>query len=65
MKPQNSKNFGSRKSKDFLGIEDLAELLGKTRSEVEEMLRQNDVIELNLNERQRRHKEDDELRIYE
>ena len=47
-------------------IEDLAELLGKKRQEVEEMLKTSDVIELNLNERKPRHvKEDDELRIFE
>ena len=47
-------------------IGDLAELLGKKRGEVEEMLRTSDVIELNLNERKGRHqKEDDELRIFE
>lgn len=48
-------------------VEDLAKLMGKTRWEVEEMLKKSDVIELNLNERSRsRHmKEDDELRIFE
>ncbi len=48
-------------------IEDLAELMGKTRFEVEEMLKREDVIELNLNERKARHTkyEDDELRIFE
>ncbi len=47
-------------------IGDLAELLGKTRWEVEEMLKKNDVIELNLNERKSKHqKENDELKIYE
>ena len=47
-------------------IGDLAELLGKKKWEVEEMLKTNDVIELNLNERKGRHqKEDDELRIFE
>ena len=46
-------------------IEELAELLGKTRYEVEEMLKKNDTIELNLSERRQRRKEDDELRIYE
>ena len=47
-------------------IDDLANLLGKTRTEIEEILKNNDVIELNLNERKLRHKqEDDELRIYE
>ena len=48
-------------------IEDLASLLGKNKQEVEEMLRANDVIELNLNERKPRYKkvEDDELRIFE
>lgn len=47
-------------------IDDLAKLLGKTRIEVEEILKTQDVIELNLSERKTRHKqEDDELRIYE
>ena len=47
-------------------IDDLAQLLGKTRKEVEEMLRENDVIELGLSERKPRHKEEnDELRIYD
>ncbi len=47
-------------------IEDLAELLGKTKLEVEEMLKGSDVIELKLSERKsRRGKEDDELKIYE
>ena len=45
---------------------DLADLLGKKRWEVEDMLKTSDVIELNLNERKGRHqKEDDELRIFE
>lgn len=48
-------------------VEDLAELLGKTRFEVEQMLKTNDVIELNLNERKNRYRklEDDALRIIE
>ena len=49
-----------------LKVEDLARLMGKTRVEVEEHLRNNDVIELNLNERKaRKNEEDDDLRIYE
>ena len=48
-----------------LKIEDLAKLLGKTRTQVEEMLKQQDVIELNLNERKSKHEDDDDLRIYE
>ncbi len=32
-------------------IEDLAALLGKTRQEMEQMLKENDTIELNLTER--------------
>lgn len=49
-----------------MNIEDLAELLGKTRLEIEEMLKDNDVIELKLSERKaRRGKEYDELKIYE
>ena len=40
--------------------------MGKTKGEVEEILRNSDVIELNLNERKSRHDaEDDDLRIYE
>ena len=47
-------------------VEELAELLGKSRVEIEEMLKKNDVIELNLNERKAKNrKEDDELRIFE
>ena len=49
-----------------LKIEDLADLLGKTRGEVEEMLKQRDVIELNLSERKSRREENgDDLKIYE
>lgn len=50
-----------------LKIDDLANLLGKTKWEVEQMLKTSDVIELNLNERKSRHRkeEDDELRIFE
>lgn len=49
-----------------LRIEDLAGLLGKTRLEIEEMLKSSDTIELNLNERKQRFKEEeDNLRIYE
>ena len=52
-----------------LKIEDLAEMMGKTKWEVEEMLGKSDVIELNLNERKGHRmnsmKEDDELRIFE
>ena len=47
-------------------IEDLAELLGKAKWEVEEMLKGSDVIELNLSERKSRHdKDEDDLKIYE
>ena len=46
-------------------IEDLAEVLGKTKFEVEEMLKANDVIELNLSERKSRFKEEDDLKIFE
>ncbi len=47
-------------------IEDLAELLGKTKMEVEEMLKSTDVIELKLSERKPRYKEEhDDLRIFE
>ena len=45
-------------------IEDLAELLGKTRIEVEEMLKKQDIIELNLSERKSRRNEDDKLKIF-
>ena len=49
-----------------LKIDDLAKLLGKTRFEAEEMLRNSEVIELDLNERKQRQKqEEDDLRIYE
>lgn len=47
-------------------IEELAELMGKTRFEVEEMLKTSEVIELNLSERKGRHRHaEDELRIFE
>ena len=47
-------------------IVDVAELLGKTKLEIEEMLRKNDVIELNLNERKsKNYKENDDLKICE
>ena len=47
-------------------IEDLAELLGKTRAEIEEILKNNDIIELKLSESKLRYKEkDDDLKIYE
>lgn len=46
-------------------IEDLAELLGKPKWEVEELLRKSDVIELNLNERRQRYKEEDDFKIFE
>lgn len=47
-------------------IEDLAKLMGKTRIEIEEILKNNDFIELKLSERKLRHKhENDELKIYE
>ncbi|MBI2558886.1 hypothetical protein HYW20_06190 [Candidatus Woesearchaeota archaeon] len=48
-----------------LKIEDLAKLLGKTSMEVEEMLRKQDVIDLNLNERKSKREDDDDLKIYE
>ena len=47
-------------------IDEIGGLLGKRRSEVEEMLKRSDVIELNLSERKPRQRdEDDDLRIYE
>ena len=47
-------------------IADLAELLGKTRAEIEEILKNNDIIELKLSERKLRYKEKvDDLKIYE
>lgn len=47
-------------------IEDLALLLGKTRQEVEEMLKENDVIELNLTEKNNRKiRESGEIKIVE
>jgi len=49
-----------------LRIEELAELMGKTRFEIEEMLKASEVIELNLSERKARHRHaEDELRIFE
>lgn len=46
-------------------IDDLAKMLGKTRTEVEEMLKEHDVIELNLSERKTKYKEEDDFRIFE
>lgn len=55
-----------RKEVVNLKIDDLARLLGKTRYELEKMLKETDVIELNLSERKQRNKhEEDDLRIYE
>jgi len=50
-----------------LRIEELAEIMGKTKFEVEKMLKASDVIELNLSERKSRYRkpEDDDLRIFE
>lgn len=49
-----------------LKIEELAKMLGKTRMEIEEILKSSDVIELNLSERKSKQRdEDDELRIYD
>lgn len=45
-------------------IEDLALLLGKTRQETEEMLKENDIIELNLTEKNKsKVKESGEIKI--
>ncbi len=47
-------------------IEDLAALLGKTRQEMEEMLKENDTNELNLTERNKsKIKESGEIKIME
>ena len=47
-------------------IEDLVELFGKTRIEIEEMLKKNDIIELNLSERKSRHiKDEEDFKIFE
>ena len=47
-------------------IDDLAKLLDKTRMEVEEILKNNDIIELKLSERKPKQKEKfDDLKIYE
>ena len=46
-------------------IEDLAKIMGKSKWEVEEMLKTSDVIELNLNERRQRFREEDDFRIFE
>jgi len=48
-----------------LRIEDLAKMLGKTRTEIEEMLKAQDVIELNLSERKQKYREEDDFRIFE
>ena len=46
-------------------IEDLAKIMGKSKWEVEEMLKTSAVIELNLNERRQRYREEDDFRIFE
>ncbi|MEK6984544.1 MAG: hypothetical protein AABX33_08265 [Nanoarchaeota archaeon] len=47
-------------------INDLAEILGKTRVEVEDILNTRELVELNLSERKLRRKiESDGFRIYE
>ncbi len=46
-------------------IEDLAELMGKSKSEVEAMLKSSDIIELNLSERGSRKRIEDDFRIFE
>ena len=47
-------------------IEDFVKLLGRTKSEIEEMLQKQDIIELNLSEKKPKcGEEDDELRIFE
>jgi hypothetical protein len=47
-------------------IEELAELMGKSVSEVQDMLKKDDVIELNLSERSTRaRRANDKLRIME
>ncbi|MCH7974134.1 MAG: hypothetical protein IH949_09660 [Bacteroidetes bacterium] len=47
-------------------IEDIALLMGKTRQEMEEMLKQNDIIELNLTEKNNRKiRESGEIKIVE
>jgi len=48
-----------------LRIEELAQILGKTKNEMENMLKNSDVIELNLSERSRKTREDESLRIFE
>ena len=49
-----------------LRVEDLARLMGKSKAQVEEMLRSEDVIELDLTERKSRFKGmDDDFRICE
>ena len=52
------------KKGEKLKIDELAELLGKSRQEIEEMLNSSDVIELNLRDKRQRAKKD-VLRIYE
>ena len=39
-------------------IDDIAMMMGKTREEVEDMLKGEDVIELNLKERSQKNRED-------
>ena len=54
-----------RKKVGRLRIEDLAQIMGKSKAQVEEMLRSSDVIELNLSERSgsRRKSDEDDFRI--
>lgn len=46
-------------------IDDLAELLGKTREEVEGILNSQEMIELKLSERKMKQKDDENLKIFE
>ncbi len=41
-----------------MDVDDLAALMGKTKEDVEEMLKTDDVIELKLTERKKRSEED-------
>jgi len=47
-------------------VKDLAELMGKSTFEVEQMLKSSDVIDLNLSERNsKRYREDDSFKIFD
>ena len=48
-----------------MNIDDLARIMGKTRRQVEEMLKRGNMIELNLSERKSSRSDEDDFRVRE